>query len=424
MARANYPLPDMASAASVSGQFTVTEMPGLAPLAGLPEVAANDDLVHLDPATLAVSADRFRESFLRKIGVDPASTWSGKIYLSLHPAQALDEPVKIYISRFGNGWDYHIVLPDIVQRERLARALTGVLLLEYANRNATDRAAEVPVWLAEGMSQELLTDSLQDPIVSVPGQMVDNIELQRDNSTSRGTDHLANARQIFRNYSVVSFNELSWPTALEISGEDGGAYRASAQLFLDELLALPNGGGKLRAMLQALPQHYNWQTAFWSAYHDDFVSALQVEKWWALHSVIFVSHSPGPQWTIATSRERLDEILSVPVQFRTTTNDVPTTTEVSIQSVIQNFDSERQIEILQGKLHDLEVAQFRIAPSLAVLTAGYRDTLAAYLGESWVTRKDTVVNRRSASPASARETIRRLNVLDAQRRAFSIAARE
>jgi hypothetical protein len=424
LARAEFALPDIASAASVSGQFTVTASPGQSPLGSLPDIANNNDLVHLDPATLAVSADRFRAAFLKKIGVLPGTPWSGKIYLALHPAQSLDENVKIYISRFGDGWDYHIVMPDIVQRERLARALTGVLLLEYANRNSTNRVAEIPVWLAEGLSQELLNDNLQDLIVSVPGQIEEDMPLERTSTTSRGMDALADAREIFRNYPVATFNQLSWPTDLQLSGEDGGAYRASAQLFVDSLLVLHNGDGKLRFMLQSLPQYYNWQTAFWSAYRDDFTSALQVEKWWALHSVIFVSHSPGPQWTLAISRDGLAEILSVPVQFRTATNSVPSDAEVSIQSVIQNFDPERQTEIIHAKLHDLEIAQFRMARSLAVLTAGYRDVLAAYLGEDWVTRKAAISGRRTNTPATARETIRKLNVLDAQRRAFAVATRE
>lgn len=422
--RADFPLADMTAASSVSGQFTVTESPGFSALASLPEIQTNEDLVHLEPALLAVSADRLRDSFLKKIGVDPRMPWGGKIYLSLHPARSLDENVEIFTSRFGDGWNYHVVMPDIIGRERLARALTAVLLLEYANRSATDRAAVVPSWLVDGLSQELLGDSLQDLILSAPDQIVNNLPLERTSVISRGIDPLAGVRRVFQTYSVLTYNQLSWPTGIQLSGDDGGAYRASAQLFVDELLALHNGGAKLRMMLQALPRYYNWQTAFWSGFHENFSSALEVEKWWALQSVIFMSRSPGPQWTAASSREKLNEILSVPVEFRAATNSSPNTVEVSLQTVILNFDAARQAEILEAKLHDLEMAQFRMAPSLAVLTAEYRNVLAAYLGEGRPTRKETLVNKRPVAKASARETLEKLNTLDARRRAIALAARD
>ena len=422
--RADYPLPDLAAASSVSGQFTVTESPGFSTLASLPDIQTNENLVHLEPALLAVSADRLRDAFLRKIVVDPMLPWSGKIYLSLHPARSLDENVEIFTSRFGDGWNYYVVMPDIIERERLARALTAVLLLEFANRSATDRAAEMPPWLVDGLSQELLADSLQDLILSVPGQTVNNLPLDRTTFVSRGMDPLASVRRIFQTYSVLTYNQLSWPTSVQVSGDDGGAYRASAQLFVDELLALHNGGAKLRAMLQALPRYYNWQTAFLSGFHENFSSALEVEKWWALQSVIFISRSPGPQWTAASSRQKLDEILSVPVEFRTSTNSSPDNTEVSLQTVIVNFDAERQTIILEAKLHDLEMAQFRMAPSMAVLTAEYRNVLAAYLGEGRPTRNESLVNKRAAIKATARETLERLNILDARRRAIALAARD
>jgi hypothetical protein len=214
---------------------------------------------------------------------------------------------------------------------------------------------------------------------------------------------------------------LSWPTDIQLSGEDGGVFRASAQLFVDELLDSHNGPQKMNAMLQLLPQFYNWQTAFWKAFHENFSTPLQVEKWWALQTVIFASRSPGPQWTAAASREKLDEILDVAVDFRSASNNLPTRAEISLQTVIRNFDATRQMEILQAKLHDLETAQFRMAPSLAVLTAEYRNALASYLGEP--KPREPVLNKRAPKKVSAGETVRILDTLDARRRAVALATR-
>jgi hypothetical protein len=421
VARADFPIPGVISDNSVSGQFIVTATPGFSSLASLPEIAGDDDFVRLEPALLAVSADRVRASLLRRLGVDPALPWNGKIYLTLHPARSLNENIEIAADRFEDVWEYHVLLPDILPRDRLARALTGVLLLEYANRSTTNNSAAVPSWLVEGMSQELLANNLQEQILSAPDGAINGLPMERMNVTEHGMYPLAGARAVLQNHSILTFSQLSWPTDGQLSGSDDGVYRASAQLFVDELLGLRNGSAKMRAMLELLPYYYNWQTAFWSAFHENFSTALQVEKWWALQTVIFTSRSPGPQWTAAASREKLDEILSVAINFRMASNSLPETSEVSLQGVIENFDAVRQTAILQIKLRDLEIAQFRMAPSLAVLTAEYRNTLAAYLGERPPTRGALAYNKHATGKISAAETVKRLDALDAQRRAIALA---
>jgi hypothetical protein len=120
-ARANFPLPGVVSANSASGQFIVTARPGFSSLASLPEMAGDDDFVRLEPALLAVSADRLRASFLQNLGVNPAVPWGGKIYLALHPARSLNENVEIASDRFEDTWEYHVLLPDIVPKDRLVR---------------------------------------------------------------------------------------------------------------------------------------------------------------------------------------------------------------------------------------------------------------------------------------------------------------
>lgn len=420
-ARADYSLPDVVTADSVSGQFVVTGLPEFSGLAFLPEVETNPDIVRLEPALLAVSAERVRDLLMDKLGVGPNAPWSGKIFLSLHPARSLNETVDVFPTRFENGWIYRVLLPDVMPRERLVRTLTSVLLLEYANRTAAQRSAQVPSWLVEGFSQELLAEDWEGLVLTAPGQTVNGVPVNRLNFIERGMDPLAGARATLQTYSVLTFAQLSWPTAAQLAGEDGGVYRASSQLFVNELLDLPGGPARLRAMLRLLPRYYNWQTAFESAFHKEFSTPLKVEKWWALQSVIFDARSPGPQWTAPVSREKLDEILSVAVDYRSSSNSLPIPAAVSLQEVIRNFNTKWQSEILGLKLRDLEIAQFRIAPSLAPLTAEYRDVLAAYLGETPITRRVVISRKISDTPPSARETIRKLDALDAQRRSLAMA---
>ncbi len=109
----------------------------------------------------------------------------------------------------------------------------------------------------------------------------------------------------------------------------------------------------------------NWQSAFFSAFRENFGSPLDVEKWWALRVVAFAAHMPGPQWTLAVSRRKLDDILTVPVDIRYASNAMPSRAQISLQSAIQNFEPPHQTAILQTKLRDLDLVQLRLALPLA-----------------------------------------------------------
>ena len=431
-ARAQTSLPDTSSARSVSGQFIVTGVPSRpvgSRLAAMPEIATNTDFVRLEPALLAVSAERIKVLLGRELnpelrGLDLPPPPPGKIFLALHPAQSTDEGVTIVSRCSPGGWDYQVRLPDVLSRTRYLRAMAGVLLLEIANRDARARSAEIPAWLTDGLSQELLATAWQEIILSSPNKMVNGLPVSRTVKTTRGMDSLAGARRVLRDHAVLTFEQLSWPTDAQLSGADGGAYRASAQLFVNELLALKNGPAHLRAMLETLPKFYNWQMAFQTAFRENFPRPLDVEKWWAVQVVSFVARDPGPAWTPAVSRNKLDEILSVPVEMRTASNALPAHAEVSLQAVVRNFDRARQVAILQTKLRALELAQLRMAPPFAVLTDEYRRALADYLEPA---KRVSPVLRLGKHPPviSSRppvtDTLRKLDALDARRRAIESA---
>jgi hypothetical protein len=423
-ARAQVPPPDTTSARSVSGQFIVTGAPSPAAGAGLaarPDIATNTDLVRLEPALLAISAERIKASLRRELDLNPNAPWRGKIFLALHPAQSTDENVAVVSERFTDGWNYQVRLPDVLPRTRFARAMTGVLLLEFANDNARARSAEIPAWLTDGLSRQLFADDWQKVILSSPGKRVNGLSVSRSVTTEHGLDPLAGTRRILRDYPALTFEQLSWPTGEQLSGEDGGVYRASAQLLVNELLGLKNGRAHLRAMLEALPDCYNWQMAFQSAFRENFPRPLDVEKWWALQIVGFAARDPGPMWTSAVSRARLDEILSVPVEMRTASNSLPAHAQISLQAVIRNWDPERRSAILQTKLRDLELAQLRMAAPLVVLTDGYRRALAEYLGSGGRAAPVRQLSKHpqvAPSKPTANDTINKLDALDAQRRAI------
>lgn len=424
-APAKLSLPDMNVTRSISGQFIVTGSRTLPPLAATPSIATNANFIRLKPALLAVSAERIKQAVWHKLGIASGAPWRGKIFLTLHPARSPDGEVTVTSEHFADGWDYRVALPDVLSRARFLRAMTAVILLEFANRDGHDHAAEIPAWLTDGLSQQLLATGPVEPVLSSPIKTVNGLLVSRMDVLRRGLDPLADVRRVLRDHPALTFEQLSWPTKAQLSGADGGVYRASAQLFVSELLKLKNSPADLRAMLQMLPRYYNWQTAFQHAFRADFARPLDVEKWWALQVVNFMAYSPGPTWTPAVSRIKLDQILSVAVDFRTSSNALPVHAEVSLQDVIRSFDSARQTAILQTKLRDLELAQFRMAPLLAALTAGYRAAIADYLGEGDEGKtRFRFFSRHSSSgsPAvSAHDTLQRLDALDAQRRKIESA---
>jgi len=418
-ASAQLSLPNVNLTRSVSGQFIVTDAGSGSPVPPLAATVTNTGFIRLEPAVLAVSAERIKQTLWRELGIDSATPWRGKIFLTLHLARSPDENVTIFSERFANGWNYNIALPDVLPRTRFLRAMTSVVLLEFANRSAGAQSAEIPAWLTDGLSQQLLATGAVEIVLSSPGRTVNGLVESRMIATERGIDPLADARGVLRDHPALTFEQLSWPTDAQVSGADGGVYYASAQLFVTELLKLRNGPAHLRAMLQASPNYFNWQTAFQNAFRGDFAQPLDVEKWWALQVIDFVARDPGPTWTPETSREKLDQILNVPVDFRTASNAMPVHAEVSLQAVIRNFDSTRQLVILQTKLRDLELAQFRMARPLAALTAGYRTALADYLGQSGPTMPAFPFGKHPVATslkAGAGDTLTKLDALDAQRR--------
>jgi hypothetical protein len=272
----------------------------------------------------------------------------------------------------------------------------------------------------------LLATAGLEIILSSPNKAVNGLPVSRTVTTTHGMDSLAGARRALRDHAALTFEQLSWPTDAQLSGADGGVYRASAQLFVNELLALKNGPAHLRAMLETLPKFYNWQVAFQTAFRENFPRPLDVEKWWAVQVVSFIARDPGPAWTPAVSRDKLDEILSVPVEMRTASNALPAHAEISLQAVIRNFDRARQEAILQNKLRALELAQLRMASQFAVLTDGYRQVLADYLDPGKSARPAQHLGKHPpvVSPKpTVTGTLKRLDALDAQRRAIESAIR-
>ena len=416
-ARGQLPLSDLDSFNSVSGQFVITRLERSTFPGFRLNLEANTNVVELETAFMAISAERFKTALWRQLGLPANAPWSGKIHLRLHPAASLDDPVTITSTPFLDRWTYGVDLPDRLWKSRYARALSGVLLLEIANRSAGQdgHSAEIPPWLVDGLARQVLATDGEKVVLSAPRKMQNDVlAVTRLNQTERGYDPLASARQILQNAPALTFDQLSWPTGDQMDGADGGLYSASAQLFQSALLGLKNGPAKMRAMLAALPAHLNWQLAFFQAFDGDFQRPADVEKWWALQVVNFVSRAAGPHWTTDISVARLHEVLMVPVESRGASNALPARAEITLQAALQSLPTEQRDLVVRTKVRDLALVELRLAPPFGTLADAYRVALSDFLGETPPAKNAPVTNKHVAlkRQASVADTLKKLDALD------------
>jgi hypothetical protein len=406
---AQFTPPEATMARSFSGQFLVRGLNTPTRTAPAP-ATTNQHLIRLESTLVAVSCERIKQLIYHELGVGNA--WRGKIFLSLYPAQTTDQAVTIVSEKFRDGWQYQVQLPDLLERVRYVRTIVQVVLLEFANRTAKERSAEIPVWLGEAFTQQLLASNEMEIILPPPRPGTNGPSLIFANLSARRDTPKEQARKKLQSRPPLSFDELSWPAEEHWSGDPGEVYRSSAQLFLNELIRLKDGRSRLRAMLAELPQRYNWQFAFLSAFDAYFLRTVDVEKWWALQMVHFISRDASAQtWPFEESWQKLDQVLHSAVEIHTGTTDLPLPTTVTLQKVIREWDHSRQLQALQAKIRELDMLQPRIAREFAELVDNYRQVLLIYL------QQQDKSERKELSRA-AQETLKRLDELDSLRAAL------
>ena len=417
-AAAQFANPQAASARSASGQFTVYGAPPPDDDAAATKLAEYENHLQLEPALTVVSCERIKHALADVLGGD--SRWQGEISLVLYPAQSALDNVTIVSVKFKDGWNYRLELPNPVERTRYVRAVVLGLLLERAGRNARERSPEIPVWLAEGLAQHLLQAYTRELFLPPPRRVVNRVTITPTVLSERRRDPLETARGILRERPPLTLAELSWPTDEQLDGAAGEAYHCSAQLFLTELLRLKDGRACLRAMLDGLGSCYNWQTAFLRAFRPHFARQVDLEKWWALQLVHFTGRDPAQAWSPEETWQKLDEVLRTPVEVRHARDQLPGRAEISLATVIREWNFVRQRQTLRAKLRELDFVQPRASRDLAGLVDDYRRWLADYLDRRDHPRMVLPASKRASPGAKdvVRETLKQLAALEARREAM------
>ncbi len=407
------PTADLLSARSVSGQFIAFAGRSAAAPPALLSLATSQNFVQLEPTLVTVSCERIKQLLLRELG--STAPWRGTIYVVLYPARAASDTVTITSERFKSGWQYRVDLPDLVDRSRYVRAIVQVLMLEMANRTVPARPAEIPVWLIEGFGQLLLASSEVEIILPPPRATPSGLNISRTQVATRKETLQQQAQKKLRGHPPLTFEGLSWPTEQDLSADAGELYRGSAQLFVGELLRLPDGRACLQAMLAQLPQHYNWQFAFLGAFRAHFERPLDVEKWWSLALTQASGREAAQTWPLEASWQKLDQAIHSSVQVRTGTNDLPLRADASLQQVVREWDARRQTEALNNTLHELGLLRLRIAQEYIGLVQDYSQTIETYLKQRERGGAGFLSTRRAGQKRAVEAAIQQLDVLDARR---------
>lgn len=406
------------SVRSMSGQFIVGSS-AMGPVEyALSSLAADANSISLEPSLVVVSCERIKQAVWRELGV--SGQWSGKIIISLRPARSVDDPITVVCNRFRNVWDYQMDMPQTVDRRRFLGAIVRTVLLELANRNSGARSAEIPAWLGEGLTEQLLASRKAEIMLTSPRRAVQGLMMSLATMETNKFDPLEAARRTLQANPPLTLGQLSWPTGAQLAGDDGGVYHGSAQVFVSELLHLQNGPACMSVMLNELGQCYNWQTAFFRAFKPHFTQLLDLEKWWALQMVNFTGNDPTRYLSPEESWRKLDEILLARAEIRNKADEMPSRSELKLQTAIVEWDFALQRQALENKLQALDFLRFRIAPELAGLLNEYRQTLAGYLKR----REQAAFTLPGAKPPAptvrgvVQETLKQLNALDEKRMAL------
>jgi hypothetical protein len=222
-----------------------------------------------------------------------------------------------------------------------------------------------------------------------------------------------------RHHPALTFQQLSWPQAADLTGQGLPLYRGCARLFLEELLRLDDGPACLRSMLSQLGRHWNWQTAFLEGFHSHFAQLLDVEKWWGLTYVQFTSDYGDQPLSAADSWEKLKNTLDIPVEVHFDSNQMPVEARLTLQEVIEQWPPGEAVPAIERAIAGLQILAARAAPQLRPSAQLYLKTLQVYLHDRRTVAGRTTLGKHETASGSLRavkgDAVKQLDALDRRR---------
>jgi hypothetical protein len=371
--------------------------------------------IELEGPSLVLTCERVKRALLWELGA--MDRWQGTIYVVVNPAMTNNQAPVIGAQAFRQGWQYRMELPQRMEVLALVRGVVHAVLLEMANRQAGTRSAEVPLWLAEGLTLHLVRSSLTDLAVVPPNELVAGVEVGSTFREVRRPDPLAEARERLKEHAAMSVARLGEVTPDALAPETWRTFQASAQVFVYHLLQLPGGRNRLMATIHGLASVLNWQQAFLEAFQPGFTRMLEVEKWWSVILVRFTGHDPMNAWSRSEALAKLAAVVEPVVLTPVKGGGGSERTRLRLQELIRDWSYARQVPVLQQVQQQLAAVRVKLPPELAVLADAYRQVLADYVdGRKRLSLMPVLAVIPSASSAGlVTGTTGRLDELDGRR---------
>ncbi len=361
-----------ATATSRSQQFIVHGRPPPAAKYGRMRNAEElNPILELQPQSLAITAERVQLAVLNRLGSAP-TPGRGRFHLFIIPTNRFGAgPLEIIPRAFREGWQYHVGIPESVDWRRLIRGLSEAVLLELANREGGDTLARTPLWLNEGLAGIIEIEEGRSLIQEPEAAVV---------RAGRRGDPLAESRVRLTGQGTLNYSELSQPSLSLLSDTNQFArFQASSILFTQQLLGEEKGPARLRQAVVLSPQFLNWEFALLRAFEGRFVSALDIEKWWALGATVVLSRDPLQRWSRGQTLERLRAVTLESTSLQTQTNAPATRRQVTLPELLIGLEFPAQKEVLDRKLGQLRELYRQAPDDLLPLIEDYFRSLENYL---------------------------------------------
>jgi len=390
---------------STSRQFSVTGPENIF----LPAERNNRvGLVTLEPELLAVSAERIKSALLAEL-YQP-DRYQGNFQLFIRPVSPDVMPIGVVSTHYLDGWQYRVELPERVDGKRLLTSLVEVLLIEIANREQGDHAAELPSWLLYGLTEELAF-AVGPSFIVQRNLAIGGATRRPGINTAKFTgptvwqsatsDPMRSVREILRTNSPISFRELTSAGSDAFTSERSEVFAASAHLLIQELFRLDPPRVHFRGFIASLSRTWNWQTAFFANYQLWFSKPLDAEKWWALALLDFTGQQQAMNWDIGFTMQHLDALLLTVAEVRTGPTDLPHRTTLSIPDLVRTWRVAQQTDALRPKIAQLAALEIRSNPFAIELIHDYKTAIQTYLDK---------IQGKGASPGQRNDVQQRLRV--------------
>jgi hypothetical protein len=346
----------------------------------------NHTLVRLDANLLAVSCERIKSALLSQLAA--TDQWHGKIHLTLHAPQVENEDINVTSALVAGGWMFNIDLPDVIEPDRLVRAVTQTLLAEMATRTGRAAPGQFPAWIADGLPQLLLADSEIELVLNSESNVAEKNSFSQ-NSARRFKDVLTLAREKLAGQKPLPLAQLgAWPDDMDAVAIQ--RFQGSELLFLHELLALKGGGAALAAALNEISADPDWRVGLVRAFKAHFRRIVDLEKWWALQSAYVSSRTPNQTWSPTETLNKLDVLLRCPLEIQVSSNEPALHTDASLQTIVRSWEFPQQEAMFREKIKLFDAVKLRAPKDLAGLISQYRTVLDTYLKRLGSSENSTV----------------------------------